>query len=174
MDRSDVELLKAFQDGDQLAFVSLYNRHKKGVFLYILKLLGNPVKAEDIFQETFLRVYTKRETFRTGRNVLGWIFAIARNLCLNAIRDERKVVEISEDTAQAREDDFERKEELELVHREIEKLPLDYREVLVLRDFEGLTYQEIAEITERSMSSVKVTLFRARQRLRHNLAALLR
>jgi hypothetical protein len=78
--RSDVELIEAFQEGDERAYAELYVRRKSEVYTFCLRMLGGDADAaSDAFQEVFIKVYEKGDTFRDGTNVMGWLYMIARN-----------------------------------------------------------------------------------------------
>ena len=91
----DEDLMERFKNGDERAFVALYERYKRRVLAYCLKMVSSRELAEDVFQETFVRVARKAENFKSG-NFAGWLFAIARNLCLNALRDNVQHVSLDE------------------------------------------------------------------------------
>ena len=88
--RSDLELLTAFRQGDERAFAEFYTRYKSELYPFVLRMLGgDSAEAGDAFQETFIKVYEKIETFRYGENVRGWLYMIARNVALNVYRSKR-------------------------------------------------------------------------------------
>jgi RNA polymerase sigma-70 factor, ECF subfamily len=102
-------------------------------------------------------------------NVPGFLLTIARNLCLNAKRDRKPTVTVEDVEAALAVPGQEQREFTQLVTMALEMLPDDYREVFVLREYEGLTYAEIADIIDTSLPTVKVRIFRAKQRLRQIL-----
>src|SRR5258708_3112634 len=88
--RSDLELLTAFRNGDERAFAEFYTRYKSEIYTFCLRMLGgDTAEAGDAFQETFIKVYEKIESFRYGENVRGWLYMIARNIALNVYRSNR-------------------------------------------------------------------------------------
>src|SRR5436190_17985177 len=88
--RSDLELLTAFRKGDERAFAEFYTRYKSEIYTFCLRMLGgDSAEAGDAFQETFIKVYEKIDTFRYGANVRGWLYMIARNVALNVYRSKR-------------------------------------------------------------------------------------
>jgi len=180
---SDLELWHSFQNsGDERAFAELYNRHKADIYTYCLRMMsGDPDKASDIFQEVFIRAFEKSEQFRTGTNVAGWLYMIARNMCLNTHRNVHPVERLdgpdaslaslaSTDRSLAPEYD----EEQHFLRRKLEEalaqLPLEFREPFMLREFDGFTYREIAAMTGITMGMTKVRIYRAKQRMRELLA----
>ncbi len=163
---SDEELMERFKAGDEAAFVELYKRYNRRVYAYCVKMVSVKELAEDVFQEIFTRVARKREHFKHG-NFAAWLFAIARNLCLNTLRDKFEHVPIEDvaETLQTNLDEGEYDQTSEILKQAIEQLPTDLREVLVLRVYNGLSYNEIADLTKTKLATVKVRIFRAKQRL---------
>jgi RNA polymerase sigma-70 factor, ECF subfamily len=168
---SDEDLMERFKEGDEKAFVELYRRYNRRVYAYSIKMVGSKERAEDLFQEIFIRVARKREHFKQG-NFAAWLFAIARNLCLNALRDkvEHVPLEDVQESLQSPSDEMEFEISSEILRGAIEQLPADLREVLVLRVYDGFSYNEIADITETKLATVKVRIFRAKQKLQEILS----
>lgn len=167
----DKALIEAFQGGDEFAFVSLYNRYKGAVFSFCVKMLGSREQAQDAMQETFLRVYENRDRLVKTGSFRSWLFTIARNQCLNQIRRTRRQVAMGDDqerlvaTRRSPGAEMEKVEQVELVTRFLNQLKPDYREVLILREYQNLSYEEIAAITRSTLSAVKSRLFKARRKL---------
>ena len=167
---TDEDLMGRFQEGDEAAFVELYDRYNRRLYGYCVKMLSDKVLAEDLFQEIFIRVARKRDHFRGG-NFSGWLFAIARNQCLNALRDTVTHTSLDDLGGALPAPDHELYDETsELLKEAIEKLPSEMKEALVLRVYSGFSYQEIAEITGAKLATVKVRIHRAKIRL-HDLLA---
>jgi RNA polymerase sigma-70 factor (ECF subfamily) len=171
---SDLELLERFQAGEEQAFAELYGRHKQQVYTYCARMLGGDQDmASDAFQDVFIKVYEKASQFREGTNVTGWLFMIARNTCLNVFRS-RKPNECIDDHAELESADRslapEFAEEQHFLRAKLEQaiaqLPEEYREPLVLREFDGLGYAAIAKIMGTTLPVVKVRIYRAKQKLR--------
>ena len=162
---SDEELMSRFKQGEEKSFVTLYDRYHHRLYGYCVKMLKDAVLAEDIHQEVFIRVARKKESF-SGGSFGGWLFAIARNQCLNAIRDRHEhtsIDDLSRSLVAPAQELYDEKSEL--LRNAIESLPDDYREALVLRVYSGFSYQEIAEITESKLATVKVRIHRAKLKL---------
>lgn len=152
------------------AFTKIYLRYRERVYAYALRILSNEQDAEDLFQEVFYRVYTRAERFTEEKSLGGWIFTIAHNLCLNKVRD-RKPQENLDDfvlPVQAPADSGE--DWREVIARAMSLLPLEYREVIILREYEGMNYAEMTEILHTTIPSLKSRLYRAKGRLRELLA----
>ncbi len=163
---SDEELMERFKEGDEAAFSELYHRYNRRVYAYAIKMVGSTDLAEDVFQEIFIRVARKRSHFKQG-NFAAWLFAIARNLSLNALRDRPDYVSLDEvrDTLHTPESETSYDMSTEILKQGIEQLPDDLREAIVLRVYNGFSYNEIAEITGAKLATVKVRIFRAKQKL---------
>ena len=138
---------------------------------------GDEAIAADIFQDTFIKVHGHLRSLRDGGNVRAWIYAIARNTCLNALKRNRRQVPLGEDHNEI-EDDGSISPDLAVHHdhlykeldRAIAGLPENQREAILLREFEGMTYSEIADATRTNIGIVRQRIWRAKQSLRNSLA----
>jgi len=176
---SDVELLTAFQtEANEAAFAELYRRHKPDIYTYCLRMMaGDRDRASDIFQEVFIKAFEKAEQFRSGTNVVGWLYMIARNQCLNFIRNERPCEHLDDhsslesfDRSLAPEYDEEQHSLRRKLEQALAALPVEFREPFILREFDGFTYREIADMTGTTLGMTKVRIYRAKQRMRELLA----
>ena len=175
--RSDVDLIKAFQAGDERAYAELYVRRKSEVYTFCLRMLaGDADAASDAFQEVFIKVYEKGDTFRDGTNVMGWLYMIARNTCLNMHRARKPndTIEnhqslMSSDRTMGPEFGQEQSFLREMLERAITSLPEEFREPFILREFDGFSYAEIAEMTGTTLAVTKVRIHRAKQKMREIL-----
>ncbi len=172
------DLVLRVQKGDLAAFETLYNRFHKQVFHFILRFVKERPLAEDILQETFLRVFKERKGYKKTAHFSTYLFTIGRNLCLDALKtwEKKHVLGNKEDYVESAMDPskgpFEIMEETEIseiVQREIQALPRDQREVLLLSKYSGLTYGEIAQIVESTPDAVKQKVYRAMLSLRQKL-----
>ncbi len=172
--QADKALIEAFTGGDEFAFVSLYNRYKGAVYAFCLKMLLNREQARDTMQDTFLRVYEHRDRLLKTDSFRSWLFTIARNQCLNQLRRQGWQVALEpehEDSPSMRLEgstpihELEKNEQVALVNRYLAALKPEYREVIVLREYQNLSYDEIAAITRSSLGAVKSRLFKARRTL---------
>lgn len=170
-DLTDDELMKRVRRDDQEAFRVLYDRYKSQLFIYCLRMMNDRDSAKDVLQEVFIRVHANRARYEPGTNFVGWVHTIARNLCLNARRDTKSNTSFDETAAYSSTSSADHDVALrEQVAGEIAKLPEIYREALILREYEGHSYQEIVDITGVTMSTVKFRIFKAREILRERLA----
>jgi len=158
---------QAFQQGDEIAFAALYQQYKKSIYRFCCKFLDDSVAAEDVTQETFLAAFEHHRELREPQNFRAYLFTIARRRCLNHLRQhgrEEKLGDMYVD-AEAIDKRFEQATEAEQVQRSIAGLPPDYREVILLREYEDLSYSEIAGVLSCSEAAVKARLFKARRQL---------
>jgi len=166
----DCELIEAFQNGDEFAFVGIYNRYKGAVYAFCLKMLNDSEQAQDCMQDTYLRVYENRDRLLNSSAFKSWLFTIARNQCLNRIRRNNRHTGFSEETERTISigdspiSRMEKNEQIRFVGKYIDRLKPEYREVLILREYQNLTYEEIAAVTRTTVSSVKSRLFKARKK----------
>lgn len=165
--------------GSNVAFGQVALEHIDALYGYAMTLTRNTTEAEDLVQETYVRAARARHRPDVNGNMKGWLFVIMRNAWLNQIRHQKSgplfvELEANESTPEAQETPhvvYLRKLEREQVRQAIESLPDAYREIVVLRDIEGLTYQEIATVLDCPAGTVMSRLGRARARLRKLLSA---
>ena len=175
--QDDHQTIAAFQDGDDFAFVTLYNRHKDGIYIFCRKVLLDDAAAKDVLQETFLRIYENRERLLKTDAFRSWIYTIARNQSYNYMRRNKRFVSLEPSEVRQIHSghtpiaELERSEQVAMVNRLLAGLKVEYREVLVLREYQNLTYEEIATIMRTTVSSVKSRLFKARRKLATEYAA---
>jgi len=177
-----MELIKSFKNGKIEAFEKLLKRYQKKVYNTTYRMTGNSDEASDLAQETFLRVYKKIYTFKEKASFSTWLFRITTNLCRDHLRrKKREPGQISlEETGilnKNMEDSPKNNPEQSILRAEInsniqtviKNLPQLYREVIILREFQDFSYEEIASILNISTGTVKSRLSRAREKLRHNI-----
>jgi len=164
----DVALLNRFIDGDDAAFIELFDRHHHRLYLYCLKLVGSAAQAEDLMQEVWERVIKLRVNPQRIQNPGGFFATMARNLCLNYLKMQRRhtVLNTFIDQPTHVEPQGSLSDLEELVHRSLEKLPLEYREVLVLNIYCDYDYGEIAEMLGKNVTAIRMRASRARAQLR--------
>jgi RNA polymerase sigma-70 factor (ECF subfamily) len=156
----------------ELAFKELYNRHSPRLYAYTLKMTGDPQQAKDLFQEAFMRLYkTIQETDKPLEalmtNVPAFLLRIARNLHLNAKRDAKPTIELEDfHVSVSPANDHAQSELLQLISSALELLDHEHREAFVLREYDGMSYAEIAEITGTNEATAKTRAFRAKEKIR--------
>ena len=165
----DQALQQRIREGDNAAFAELYSCHKQGVYLYCTRFLGDQPAAEDIFQEVFINLLERVRGGGHIENVQGYLMRSARNRCLNVIRDRKypkDVDELEEFLPGGESITVGEHEELESA---LQQLPAVNRDALLLCEYQGYSYDEIALLTEVPVTTVRKRIFRARQRLRQIL-----
>ena len=155
----------------EAAFRELYTRHGRRVHAYCVRIVGNETHAEDIFQETFVRFFNAAKAGeRTMTNVPAFLLRIARNLCLNYKRDIRSTVSILDEDFAHAPHDYDSSELLSLITTALELLDHEQREAFVLRKYQDLSYEEIADLTNTTANNARSRVHRAQQRIREILA----
>ena len=155
------------------AFAEIYQRHSARIYAYCRRFLGNKEDAQDVFQETFIRFLDSTKQERIMTNVPAFLLKIARNLCVNLKRKEKNPISFEEYMVS----DFGRGDQnelMKLIKMALDILPDEYRDMFILREYDGLSYQEIAEVSNTPLSTVKIRIFRAKQKIREILAPYLR
>lgn len=176
----DFQLVEAFRHGDEKAFEELVRRYQRQVANIIYLTLGNREAIEDLTQEVFIRVYKSLARFQHDASVYSWIYRITVNLCIDEIR-RRKIkrtisLQFFSDHKLEQEKKFKDKataadrvlteERRSMVREALQKLSPLQRTVIVLREYEDLSYDEIAKTLNISTQAVKSRIFRARDELR--------
>lgn len=188
----ELECLNRAQAGDLSAFAVLVEKHEQSVYNLCFRMLGHREDAADLTQEAFLRAFQSLKKFRGESRFSTWIYRIATNLCLDEKRKRKIRRNVSLDQAMEKdnpehagglagfqpmsedpgpENIAEQKDTLRSIQEAMEQLDDDFRTVLVLRDVMGNEYNEIAEILQIPVGTVKSRLYRARRLMRNLLAA---
>lgn len=155
----------------QAALTVLYRRYSQRIYTYCRKILSDNATAEDLLQETFVKLLDSGRQGREIENFPAYLMTIARNLCLShKAKHKRAFVQVEDFHLTAHDVPYEHKELLQLIQTALELLPEDYREAFVLREYNGLSYNEIAEVIGESLEVVKIRIFRAKKKLRDVLA----
>jgi RNA polymerase sigma-70 factor (ECF subfamily) len=186
MANEELRLIEAGQRGDVEAFNQLVRLYESRVYNLCYRMLGDADAAADVAQDTFISAYRNLHRFRGGV-FRSWLLRIATNACYDALRARKRRPTVSLDAAQEAEEDgpaFDipdpsespddaalRRELAAAIQRGIAQLPDDQRVVVILSDVQGLAYEEIAEVTNTNLGTVKSRLSRARARLRDILRA---
>ena len=171
------EFVARLRTGDRRAFEDLVRTQQHRVYGLALRMLGNAAEAQDVAQEVFIRAHRSMAEFRGDARLSTWLYTIASRLCLNRLAgSERRLTRHGEETLVRLPDGrpgpdeaLERGELEEALHRAIAELDEERRVVVVLRDVEGLAYEEIAEILDLPVGTVRSRLHRARLDLKEKL-----
>ena len=174
------DLVRRAQSGDLDAFEALVRAHEKTVYNLALRMTGQPEDAEDMAQEAFLKVWRALPDFRWECKFSVWLYRIVSNVCLDRLRrqSKRQTVSLSVEDPDGEESEreipdeqlsperlLERKLTREAVQRGLDTLPDEQRQILLLRELRGLSYEEIGEALALEPGTVKSRLFRARRKL---------
>ena len=176
----ELTVIRRVQHGDVDAFGLLVTAYEKNVYNVALQMLGNREDAQDIAQEAFLKAYNSLSSFRGDSKFSSWLYRIVSNLCLDFKRrqgrrpsssltvedDDGENVQLDiADESQSPETLLERKLTREAVRRGLAELPDEQRQILLLREIQGLSYEEIGEAMGLEAGTVKSRIFRARKKL---------
>ena len=167
---NDFELINKFLNGDESAFNSIVKKYQKKIYWQARQMVGNHLDADEVTQEVLIVVYKKLRTFNFNSSLYTWIYKIVSTRSLNQLR-KRKVkkffsIEDDESGIELRDkkdiiEDITNREKLERVNKVLEKLPPKQRQIFILRNFEQLSYEEIAKITGKSVGGSKANYFHA-------------
>ncbi|MHC4099040.1 MAG: RNA polymerase sigma factor [Planctomycetota bacterium] len=177
---TDAELLARFAEGDEAAFRELVNRYKNGLYAFLRQFLNHQDMVEDTFQETFLQLFTSRDSFDTSRPLRPWLFTIAANKAKDALRKQQRTAAIPIGTiADSQEmsfddvlntltsdsslpyEDLQKSETASLVGKIITDMPENLREILILAYFDKFSYKQMAQILSIPIGTVKSRLHTA-------------
>jgi len=179
---TDEELIARFQEGDEQAYTELVNRYRGKLMTFVYRFVNDMEQAEDIIQDTMLKLYTHKHYYRNIAKFSTWIYTIAGNLAKTELRKRknRKVTNISQMGPEDRDyelpsvapetDEVVQSEYIEKkIQAAIQNLPLHFRTVTILRDIQELSYEEISKIVEVPLGTVKSRINRARLQLQKEL-----
>jgi len=184
-DSEDIQVIDRVLAGDTEAFSVIIKKYEGIIFRYAYSRVNNYDEAKDISQEIFMSTIESLTTFRRESKFITWLYSIMVNFCKNYKKKSARANIVSLHQKQGENemelqlhDERENTESrvinadtLRIIKEEIQNLPDDYREILMLRDIEGITYNEIAEILDLNLSNVKVRIHRGREFLKNRLYA---
>jgi RNA polymerase sigma-70 factor, ECF subfamily len=173
----ETQLFHNFLAGSDEAFRTLYDAFERSLYIYCCRILKNDIEARDLFQEIWIRMYKMRGERIEVRRFSGLLFTVARNYCLNALRDSKSHLNLSLDDMTdesemiVRTKDIENADLRELLQRALAQLPFNQREAFILREYVGYSYDEVAEIMGTNAANARARAHRARERLRTIVSA---
>ena len=187
-ERPDEDLILEYQSGKDEALTMIFQRYKKPVLNFALRLLGNRADAEDATGEVFLVLFAKKYTYQPTSKFSTWLYTVTRNVCVSRLRKRKWTVSLFvkrdeqdspqewdiPDTSNLPSDELDKKEAAHTIKKAIEKLPDLQKEALILREYQGMSYQEISNILDCSLEKVKILIYRARERLRDELPSFIK
>ena len=158
-------LVAVAQTGDLDAFEMLVRRYQASVYRIALRMLGSSADADDVTQDTFLRAWRSLGRFRGDSTFATWLYRIATRRCFDLLAAHRPTQPLDEEQHGPSVDPastIEQRERLRAITQQIQALPPDQRAALVLREFEGLRYEDIADVLETTVPAIKGRIHRAR------------
>ncbi len=188
---NDNDLVRTFKSGDHTAFEKIVLKYQDRVYNLCYRFLGDKQEAEDSAQEVFIKVYRALNRFKEKSSFYTWLYRIVMNTCKNRVksleyRRAKTRVSIDDDQEKGEEtfsavtdknelpdENLEQREKMIRIQEAIDKLPPDQKTVVILRDVEGLSYEEIADITKTRLGTIKSKLSRARLSLRNKLEGII-
>lgn len=179
---SDEELMSRFQGGDENAYIELVNRYRNKIMNFIFNYLGDLESSEDLAQDTMVKLYQKKHYYKEIAKFSTWLYTIAKNLANTELRKKkhRKTTNFSQMTKDEKQYDFpsnahgthqevESEIATEIISRAIEKLSDKYKTVILLRDVEDISYEDISAVVGVPIGTVKSRINRARLQLQIEL-----
>ena len=181
---TDAELVAAIIKGKQELFRDLVSRYQGRLVNYLFRLLRSTQEAEDLAQEVFFKIYQALDRYDPKYKFSTWLFRVAQNAAIDQIRKRRLQLVSMDRQGPGQEDmgtwefptsdpspyaDLRNQERGEAIQEAIERLPWDYRELIILRHFAELSYDEIAKLKDMPLGTVKNKLFRGRQMMKEHL-----
>lgn len=167
---------RRFLDGDDNGFVEIIKDYKDGLQIYLCSVTGNVFVAEELTEETFVKIMVKKPRFSGKSSFKTWLYTIGRNTAIDFLRKNSRNVEVSvEELLELRseerllEEAYIKDEEKRELHKALKKLPLIYRQALWLTYFEELSNKETASIMKKSVHNIETILYRARKALKEEL-----
>jgi len=166
---NDFELINRFLSGEEVAFNLIVKKYQKKIYWHARQMMGNHLDADEVTQEVLIVIYNKLKNFNFNSSLYTWIYKIVTTRSLNQIRrkqikrffsiDDNEEVELQDKHDIIEEMDV--KEKLEKVKKILEKIPPKQRQIFIMRNFEDLSYEEISEITGKSIGGLKANYFHA-------------
>lgn len=167
MERTDSELLAALSSGDRRAFEEIYHRHKRRLYSYCLRMLNSSDAAQDVVHHAFVTLLEQHRSIRQPEKLCGWLLTIASHRCHRVLAERVRYVSADSDNLEPHlvEDTAGERVSARLISRALEGLPPEMREMIILREYEDMSYKEIAEVLQVNESTVKFRLHTARKKL---------
>ncbi len=185
MEKSDTQLVSDFRNGEEKALEELVDRYLSPLYLFVVRLTGNTDEAQDIVQETFLKMWKKLHTFSPEKSFKTWLFTIARNSAIDYLRKKRAVnfsqldneafdmhfEDTLEEPSPLPDELFAGTELRQKLESALEQLPLAHKTVVLLHLDQEMTFREIADVTGDSLNTVKSRYRRALVKIQEHLLA---
>jgi len=170
---SEKEILELVKKGDREAYQEIVVRYMKRAYYITLGFVRNPDDAMDLSQESFVKAFRKIKSFNAQRPFFPWFYKLMKNLCIDHLKRSSRNKEVPLEEAHVLIEEKEDKELKEVLWRGMEKLPFEQKEIIILRYFQQLSYQEIAEMTGKPIGTVMSSLYYAKKRLKETIGKFL-
>lgn len=166
---NDFDLIKRFLSGEEVAFNLIVKRYQKKIYWHARQMMGNHLDADEVTQEVLIVIFNKLKNFNFNSSLYTWIYKIVTTRSLNQIRKKQikrffSIDDKDGDELQDKHDiveELDSKEKLEKVKKVLQKIPPKQRQIFIMRNFENLSYEEISEITCKSVGGLKANYFHA-------------
>ena len=176
---SDERLFKLFQEGDVQAFNQLVTRYKDRLYNFLYRFVNDVELAEDLAQDTFLKVYTNKDSYKELYKFSTWMYTIAKNLAFTELRKKKRrktssfseiskddwEIQVADPTSEAIEDEIMNAEKRRNIQNALLQISIDFRTIIILRDIQELSYDEISKILEIPIGTIKSRINRGRIQL---------
>ncbi len=184
--RSDEQLIREYYGGQKESFTELFNRYKLPLFNFARRILGNRADAEDALSEVFMAIATRKYTIESTAKFSTWAYTVTRNACLTCLRKQRHTLSLwrKRDQGQGEEEQWQLpdqgplqseqavlKEKVLAVQTALQLMPVNLKEALVLREYQDLSYKDIAQVLGCSLDNVKILIYRGREFLSNHLSS---
>ena len=182
MERTDAYLVKRSQEGDVSSFELLVIRYQKRIFNVVFRVVRDRDAVEDLAQETFLNAFKSIRSFKGGSSFYTWLYRIAANVSINYLAKRNKASFADEELLETEEVSkrvsggelspergVQNQETAKAIREAVNLLPSDIRQAVILREFDGLSYEEIAEVMDCPIGTVRSRIFRGREMLKEKL-----
>ena len=163
---SEREIILLVKKGKKEAYQAIVERYMKKAYYIALGFVRNPQDALDISQEAFIKAFRRIKSFDIERPFFPWFYKLMKNFCLDHLKRRSRIQEVPLDEGRVLKEEHEDREMKEVLWRGIESLPLEQKEVIILRYFQQLSYQEISEVTGKPVGTVMSSLFYAKKKLK--------
>jgi RNA polymerase sigma-70 factor (ECF subfamily) len=170
---NDFELVRKFISGDESSFNSIVRKYQEKIYWHSRRMTGNHLDADEVVQEVLIVLYKKLKDFQFRSSLYTWIYRITTTRSINFIRKRsvKNLISIEDKAAESLKEkndiihDIEVKEKVRRIEKNLQKIPVKQREVFILRNMENLSYEEISEITGKSIGGLKANYFHAVKKL---------
>lgn len=174
---NDFELISSFVSGNEKSFNELISRYQKSIYWHARRMVGNHFDADEVTQQVIIVLYNKLSGFKFNSSLKTWIYKITSTRSINLLKKRKikkilRIEDIEKKDILASNDvylNFENKERIKEIDNLLRKLPTKQREVFIFRHFDGLSYEEISEITSKSIGTLKANYFHASKKILWNM-----